>query len=475
MLHALDERTLLDDLAHRVLDGWAGHGDPTPDPGPVVLASTLAPDDPVAARAARAWLSGLRHTANAHPGLFGGLAGQLAGLRLLASVDPSLERPAASVAAALRRSAAEHDAEAGLGYPDYDLVAGPAGVLLAHCVPSARPGETVPFAARLAELCADGAEGLRCTAYEGHELPGWVQGRVNAGLAHGVPGVAVALAASLRAESPGNAVTCGDAVVAGNAPVVGDAVVGGDVVAAGSTVAGEGAVTFGGAVAGGGVVAAGNAVVGGNVSAAGGTAVAEGSGGGGAAGAAPRAGSDRDAVAAALGGLARWLAAEAYRDDRGILTWPTAGGMGPPARSHPRQAWCCGCPGAAWALWEAGTAPGGPGCAFAALGAAAMRSLCENYDEDFHLCGDTASDRLGVCHGAAGVLAVADAFVRHAGLVEAGALRRRLAARLRRHGDEVAELARTDVSLLTGASGVLAALRTASGAARGWLPVIGLR
>lgn len=378
MVHAAGERSLLDDLAHRALRGWAERGDPTPDPGPVVLASTLPPGDPVVVLVARAWLGGLRRAAPAHPGVFGGLAGQLVGLRLLASVHPPLDRAADAVSAALRRPPATDGG--GLAYGDYDLVTGPAGVLLAHCVPADRPEGVDVLAARLTALCRDGAEGLRCTAYDGHELLGWVQGRVNAGLAHGVPGVVVALAAALRAgvDVPGP-----------------------------------------------------------------------------------------------LRLLGRWLVAQACRDPLGVVTWPVAGGAPPPERPVRRQAWCYGCPGAAWALWEAGDALGEP--EFAALATTAMRSLCDNYDEDFHLYGPTAADRLAVCHGAAGVLAVADAFATHAGLPEAAALRQRLADHLCRRGDEVSDLARTDMSLLNGAAGVLAALRTASGGPRGWLPAVGLR
>jgi hypothetical protein len=380
MVHIASEHALLDDLAHDILREWAEHGRPTPDPGPVVLASTMPPDNPAVSRAARAWLAGLRETTTAHPGLFGGLAGQLAGLRLLAAVHPPLERAADTVAAALRRPAPEGD---GTGFHDYDLVAGPAGVLLAHCVPAVRPGELGELAEIAAHLAARGVEGLRCTAYEGHEKLAWMQGRVNAGLAHGVPGVAVALAAALRA----------------------------------------GVGTY--------------------------------------------------EVSHALHRLGQWLAAEAHRDPRGILTWPSAGGVGPPTRAVPRQAWCYGCPGAAWSLWETGTALRRP--SFTALAATAMRTLSDNFAEDFHLYGDRPTDRLAVCHGAAGVLAVADAFATHADLQEAATLRRRLSGYLCARGDELIDLARTDMSVLTGAAGALAALRTASGAPRGWLPVIGLR
>ena len=382
MVHIASEHALLDDLADDILHEWAEHGRPTPDPGPVVLASTMPPGNPAVSRAARAWLAGLRETTNAHPGLFGGLAGQLAGLRLLAAVHPPLERAADTVATALRRPGPDRGDE-GFGFPDYDLVAGPAGVLLAHRVAAPRPDGVREIAAALAALCVGGVEGLRCTAYEGHEKLAWMQGRVNAGLAHGVPGVAVALAAALRAEVA------------------------------------------------------------------------------------------TDEVRHALHLLGQWLVAQAHRDPRGILTWPSAGGVRPPGRALPRQAWCYGCPGAAWSLWETGTALRRP--SFTALAATAMRTLSDNYAEDFHLYGERPSDRLAVCHGAAGVLAVADAFTTHADLHETATLRRRLSGYLCARGDELIDLARTDMSVLTGAAGALAALRTAAGAPRDWLPVIGLR
>ncbi|QFZ20218.1 lanthionine synthetase LanC family protein [Saccharothrix syringae] len=369
MVHTAHRDPTLDELTHHVLREWAERGDPTPDPGPVVLASTLPPDDPTAALAARTWLNGLRHTANPRPGLFGGLAGHLAGLRLLAAHHPALHRLATPIAGALRRT---RPRGTGFGFPDYDLVSGPAGVLLAHCAPAADPDELAPHAAHLAELCARGAEGLRCTAYEHHDKLAWMQGRINLGLAHGVPGVAVALAAAVRA------------------------------------------------------------------------------------------GTGQPAAVAALRALGRWLADQAHHE-RGAITWSAADGTPP----RTRRAWCYGVPGVAWALWETGTALGDPD--LTALAAAAVSS-----PDDFHFTGDTPGDRLAVCHGAAGVLAVFDAFTR-AGLPGTAAAVHRLLDHLRRHQDEVAELARTDMTLLNGAAGVLAAARTASGAPRGWLPLLGLR
>jgi len=97
----------------------------------------------------------------------------------------------------------------------------------------------------------------------------------------------------------------------------------------------------------------------------------------------------------------------------------------------------------------------------------AMRTLCAAYDPHHHL----DHDPLAVCHGAAGVLLVADAFARHAGLPAAAALRDDLAAHLTERLDAVTRL---DATLLSGAPGVLAALLTAAGGDRGWLPCLAL-
>ncbi|MYW06687.1 subtilin biosynthesis protein spaC, partial [Streptomyces sp. SID3343] len=83
-------------------------------------------------------------------------------------------------------------------------------------------------------------------------------------------------------------------------------------------------------------------------------------------------------------------------------------------------------------------------------------------------------DHLGVCHGAAGVLAVADAFARHAWLPEADALRTRLTAYVGAGLAGVPNPAAGDGTLLglLGAPVVLSTLRTG---ARGWLACLGLR
>ncbi|WP_189052780.1 lanthionine synthetase LanC family protein [Longimycelium tulufanense] len=382
------------DVASRALLAWADHGASTTDPGPVVLASTLDRTDPAVGRALRAWLAGLRDRTCAHPGLFGGLAGQLAGLRLIATLHPAAGNAADAIATLLARGAREGVwATEHVGFLDYDLIGGPAGVLLAHCVHGPRDGELAPFAMHLATLCEDPElNGLRCRVYGEHKLLHWTQDRINVGLGHGVPGVAVALAAAVRAD-PAD-----------------------------------------------------------------------------------------ERAAAALRRVGRWLANEAYGDERGILTWCGTGrdGERPAPGAHPRQAWCYGAPGVAWSLWEASAALAARGTRTVAeelgdVAVTAMRSLCRNYDESFHLFGDTASDRLAICHGAAGVLAVADAFARWADLTEAAQLRDRLREHLEQHLDEVVALAPTNMRLLDGAAGVLAVLCSTAGASRDWMPLVALR
>ncbi|GAA0647962.1 hypothetical protein GCM10010174_84210 [Kutzneria viridogrisea] len=164
--------------------------------------------------------------------------------------------------------------------------------------------------------------------------------------------------------------------------------------------------------------------------------------------------------------LADWLAAESYRDGLGVLSWARRAreGAPPPPHAVNRQAWCYGTPGIAWALWVGGARE---------QATEAMLSLCAAWDPEVHLTGSTG-DRLGLCHGAAGVLLVADAFARHADLGEAASLRDRVERYLLDRLDTVRELAATDLGLLTGACGVLCALLTVRGGHRGWLSCLGL-
>ncbi|CAL9357377.1 lanthionine synthetase LanC family protein [Streptomyces sp. enrichment culture] len=218
-------------------------------------------------------------------------------------------------------------------------------------------------------------------------------------------------------------------------------------------------------------------------------------------------------AAGALRRVTGWLERQEYEDGRGLRTWPGAGldGRIPSREAAPRQAWCYGAPGVAWALWDAADALGDEAAADRA--AQVFTRLAERYDEGFHLYGEGPADLLGLCHGAAGVLVVADAFARHAGHEGAARLRERLAVLLAARLPEALAPQATGpgtspagpgsgaapdapgsgpapgaggavpsaapcwpADLLTGAPGALAALLTAArGASRAWLPCLGLR
>ncbi|MEU6594468.1 lanthionine synthetase LanC family protein [Streptomyces sp. NPDC046881] len=396
------------DIAVRYLRQWAtapGPGGHRCDPGIPVLAHLVA-DDRAAPAAVAVW----SRTAGRGPSLpslyDGGLAGTLVGLHLGARLHPGL-RPAADRLAAHLRTRPPRCRTHHVTFPDYDLISGPAGTLLALC--ATEPGEpdeaTEPsetgepdgpggpggrgLAAHLALLCDEEDLGrLRTGHYAHHPHLAWVHGRINTGMGHGVAGLTTALTAALRR-------TPADTGLAGS-------------------------------------------------------------------------------LATALGRATRWLVRHAYDDDRGIRTWPAAGPGSPPApAAHPRQAWCYGTPGITWALWDAADALGDTMTADWAT--AAFTTLAEHYDETFHLYGDSPGDRLGLCHGAAGVLAVADAFDRHARLPAAAILRDRLTHHLT---DRLAPPwpAGWGADLLTGLPGVLAALLTTTRPApRTWLLCLGLR
>ncbi|GGR71899.1 MULTISPECIES: lanthionine synthetase LanC family protein [Streptomyces] len=377
-------------LAVRYLLEWAeapDRGGHLCDPGIPVLAHLVA-DDRAAPAAVAVW-SRTAGRGPSHPTLYdGGLAGTLVGLRLGARVHPGLGAAADRLGAHLAGRPPGYRTRE-VAFPDYDLISGPSGLLLTLCAIEPALPVPRPLAAHLALLCDEEELGrLRAGQYTDHPLLGWMQGRVNTGMGHGVAGLVTALTAALRRTGP-------DADPAGD-------------------------------------------------------------------------------LAEALGRATRWLVRQAYDDERGIRTWPGAGLAEPPsAEANPRQAWCYGTPGVAWALWDAADALGDR--AAADWAATAFTTLAEHYDETFHLFGDAPGDRLGLCHGAAGVLAVADAFDRHARLPAASALKDRLAVHLTARL-AARPLAEWPADLLTGLPGALAALLTAAhGAPRGWLPCLGLR
>jgi hypothetical protein len=170
-----------------------------------------------------------------------------------------------------------------------------------------------------------------------------------------------------------------------------------------------------------------------------------------------------------------WLVEEAYLADRDFITWPPVGRDGAKASGvfDRRQAWCYGTPGVAWTLWDAGRVLRDP--SLQVLGEEAMRSFCRVFDHDFHFPIHDVSEKLAICHGAAGTLAVADAFARHAALPEAAKLRERLEQYLLDRIDQIADIAKTDMTILGGAGGIVSVMLTVHGGARSWLCQIALR
>jgi hypothetical protein len=176
-----------------------------------------------------------------------------------------------------------------------------------------------------------------------------------------------------------------------------------------------------------------------------------------------------------LANAAAWLVNEAYLAKRDLITWPPVGrdGARPSAEADWRQAWCYGTPGVAWTLWEAGRVLGE--IAYQELAEEAMASFCRVFDEDKHIDKGGPAEALSICHGAAGTLAVADAFARHARLEEASRLAQYLEGYLAARADEIRTLAETNMTMLTGTGGILTVLMTVHGATRDWLPHIALR
>ncbi|MEU6508950.1 lanthionine synthetase LanC family protein [Streptomyces sp. NPDC046942] len=398
--HAPYTGTALTALVGRLLDVWSAGGSDggvsdghSSDPGIPVLAALLHDVGPpgsagTAARAVAVWA----RTAGqgpGHRGLYdGGLAGTLVGLRLGARLHPQLNLAADRLRDQLVRTApARGWRRDRVSFPDYDLIVGPSGILLALCAGARpEPGDLVPFADHLAALCdADDLPRLRTAGYAGHPHLDWLDGRINTGMGHGTAGVVAALTAAVRHLGP------------------------------------------------------------------------------------------RPDLTRALRHTTRWLMRQSFDDARSLRTWDGAGLDGPPpAGPRARQAWCYGTPGVSWALWDAANALGDPEAATWAAGAFA--TLAERYDESFHLFGDRPADVLALCHGAAGVLAVADAFDHHAGLPVAAELKARLLGRLLGRLSELYSFGQEARGLLGGAAGALSALLTAGqGAARTWLPCLGLR
>jgi lantibiotic biosynthesis protein len=177
----------------------------------------------------------------------------------------------------------------------------------------------------------------------------------------------------------------------------------------------------------------------------------------------------------ALRRACNWLVEEAYLADGDFITWPPVGREGAKASgaANRRQAWCYGTPGVAWTLWDAGRLLGD--ASLQVLGEEAMRSFCRVFHADFHYHIYDVSEELAICHGAAGTLAVADAFARHAALREAKELRDELDDHLLNRLGQIADIGRTDMTMLSGASGILSVMLSVHGGTRSWLCQIALR
>lgn len=358
------------------------------DPGPVVLAALFAHLSGAAIheRALDVWLDALDSDTREGSIAFGPTC-PMSGLAAARSVVPQLGR----VNRQLWNDVADAWPRArwrtrDVSWADYDLISGPAGMLLNLVAAGAPPRRLTDLCARqLLALCRDeDLAALRLGDGQGGYHNRWNDGRINTGLAHGVAGVTLALKAAVER----------------------------------------------------GVRPTGK-------------------------------------LRAALARTSDWLVSESYVDSRGLRTWALAGlDGGKPRAARGRQAWCYGTPGIAWALWESGRVLGRRDLKDFAR--KAMASFCAGFEPGFHLDSEPIA-RFGFCHGAAGTLAVADCFAKHARSKPAAGLARELDRLLCAHLELIVRLAPRDLSLLEGAPGVLSVLLTRRGAPREWLIPLGLR
>lgn len=188
-----------------------------------------------------------------------------------------------------------------------------------------------------------------------------------------------------------------------------------------------------------------------------------------------RADGGTDAERQGLRHIADWLRRESFTDERGLLTWPPIGAEGGSRYVTgfvTRQAWCYGTPGLAWTLLEAADVLGDDDLRGFAVDA--LERYCRLFDPRLYIDRSPLSATLGVCHGAAGIVAVVDAVERHAGLSAGREVRDGLVDFLVGDPDRIRRLAQDNMTLLDGASGVLATLLALEGH-RSWLPILGLR
>lgn len=184
---------------------------------------------------------------------------------------------------------------------------------------------------------------------------------------------------------------------------------------------------------------------------------------------------DGERYSQALWNACEWLAREVFVDNVGLVTWAPVGreGAEPPRGFYRRQAWCYGTPGIAWTLWDAARVLGDN--TLRDLACEAIASYMRCFHEVRYFDDDDVGAALSLCHGAAGILAVVDAFIRTAGLTELEELRTELMQLIASQRADIAELAENDMTILGGAAGIAAIWITARGGSRAWLPLIALR
>lgn len=381
-IEALAAEVLLTTPAPAASDGST----PTFDAGLAILAA-LARDTAAGERGIARWLDDAERAAYSGA-LFGGLGGLLAGIALSQQRAPGLTKLTEPLIEAVSSTAlAPGWMTEPRAWHDYDLISGPSGSVLALIAAGASLEHVAPLVDCLSKLLREpDLDGLRVTTYQHDGLRFWNYGRINTGLAHGVGGVALALAAAAETYP-----------------------------------------------------------------------------------------SLAERLIAPLQRVAAWMIGEAYSDASGLRTWAPAAreGRTPPTTLSRREAWCYGTPGLAWVLYEVGRTLGDAMITRFAIDA--MASYCRVFDERRFIDAAPISDELAFCHGVAGILAIADAFARHADLPAAHELAQMLEAALVSRVDDIRRLGVENQTLLSGACGILAVLQTRVGGSRDWLRIVGLR
>jgi hypothetical protein len=192
-LSAAVEATLRAFVANESLDS---------DPGPVVLAALAehASGAALHAQVLDRWLEALDFDAREGHIAFGPTC-PMSGLAAARSVAPQLGRVNRQlwndVAHAWPR---DHWRTHDVSWADYDLITGPAGMLLNLVAAGAPPRRLTDLCVRqLLALCGDeDLAALRLGAGQGGDLNPWNDGHINTGLAHGVAGVTIALKAAVE-------------------------------------------------------------------------------------------------------------------------------------------------------------------------------------------------------------------------------------------------------------------------------------